>query len=400
MFEVSERLRNVKVSASAAMTRKVRELRAQGVKIVGLSSGEPDFPTPRHAIEAAYKAALAGDTKYPPQDGVKPLKEAIQRKFRRDNNLDYALDEIMVSNGSKQIMYDALMASVNPGDEVIIPAPGWISYADQATVADAKPVFVSCPENNQFKLRAADLEAAITPKTKWVVLNFPNNPTGAVCSRAEMRQIANVLLGHPHVMVMADDVYEHLIYDDFGFCTIAEVEPKLKDRTLTVNGASKAYAMTGWRVGFAGGPKPLIAAMSNMQGQIGSGISTISQAAATAALDGPQDLLKERAADYQKRRDEVVAMLRAAPGVTCHTPEGAFYVFPNIAGCIGKTTRGGRKIANDTDFVTALLEEKHVATVQGAAYCMSPYFRLSYATDVASLREGCSRIQEFCRELR
>ena len=400
MFEVADRLKNVKVSASAAMTRKVRELRAEGVKIVGLSSGEPDFPTPLHAIEAAHKAALAGDTKYPPQDGVKPLKEAIRAKFKRDNNLDYALDEIMVSNGSKQIMYDALMASANPGDEVIIPAPGWISYADQATVAGATPVPVSCPENNQFKLRAADLEAAITPKTKWMVLNFPNNPTGAVCSRAEMREIADVLLAHPHVLIMADDVYEHLIYDDFGFCTIAEVEPKLKERTLTVNGASKAYAMTGWRVGFAGGPKPLIAAMTNMQGQIGSGISTISQAAATAALNGPQELLKERAADYQKRRDEVVTMLRAAPGITCHKPEGAFYVFPNIAGCIGKTSKGGRKIDTDTAFVTALLEEKHVATVQGAAYGMSPYFRISYATDVASIREGCGRIQEFCRELR
>lgn len=399
MFEVADRLKNVKVSASAAMTRKVRELRAQGVKIVGLSSGEPDFPTPAHAIEAAHQAALAGDTKYPPQDGVKPLKEAIQRKFKRDNNLDYALDEIMVSNGSKQIMYDVLMASVNPGDEVIIPAPGWISYADQAVIAGAVPVPVSCPENNHFKMRAADLEAVITAKTKWVVMNFPNNPTGAVCSPAEMREICDVLMKHKHVMVMADDVYEHLIYGDTKFCTVAEIEPALKDRTLTVNGASKAYAMTGWRVGFAGGPRAMIAAMTNMQGQIGSGISTIGQAAATAALNGPQELLKERAADYQKRRDEVVAMLRAAKGLTCHMPEGAFYVFPNVAGCIGKTTKGGRKIANDTDFVTALLEEKHVATVQGAAYGMSPYFRISYATDMASLREGCTRIQEFCAEL-
>ena len=399
MFEVADRLKNVKVSASAAMTRKVRELRAQGVKIVGLSSGEPDFPTPAHAIEAAHQAALAGDTKYPPQDGVKPLKEAIQRKFKRDNNLDYALDEIMVSNGSKQIMYDVLMASVNPGDEVIIPAPGWISYADQAVIAGAVPVPVSCPENNHFKMRAADLEAVITAKTKWVVMNFPNNPTGAVCSPAEMREICDVLMKHKHVMVMADDVYEHLIYGDTKFCTVAEIEPALKDRTLTVNGASKAYAMTGWRVGFAGGPRAMIAAMTNMQGQIGSGISTIGQAAATAALNGPQELLKERAADYQKRRDEVVGMLRAAKGLTCHMPEGAFYVFPNVAGCIGKTTKGGRKIANDTDFVTALLEEKHVATVQGAAYGMSPYFRISYATDMASLREGCTRIQEFCAEL-
>lgn len=400
MFEVSQRLRNIKVSASAAMTRKVRELRAQGVKIVGLSSGEPDFPTPPHAIEAAHRAALAGDTKYPPQDGVKPLKEAIQRKFRRDNQIDYALDEIMVSNGSKQIMYDALMASVDPGDEVIIPAPGWISYADQAALAGATPVPVACPENNHFKLRPEDLAAAITPRTKWVVLNFPNNPTGAACSRTEMRELCDVLLRHPHVLVMADDVYEHLVYDGFEFCTVAQVEPALRERTLTVNGASKAYAMTGWRVGFAGGPRAMIAAMTNMQGQIGSGISTIGQAAATAALDGPQDLLRVRAADYQKRRDEVVSLLREAPGITCHVPEGAFYLFPNIAGCLGKTTRGGRLLATDTDFVAALLEEKHVATVQGAAYGMSPYFRLSYATDIESLREGCRRIQEFCRELR
>jgi aspartate aminotransferase len=399
MFEVAERLKNVKISASSAMTRKVRELRAQGVKIVGLSSGEPDFPTPPHAIEAAHKAALAGETKYPPQDGIRPLKEAIRRKFKRDNNLDYAIEEILVSNGSKQIMYDAVMASVNPGDEVIIPAPGWISYADQVTLAGAVPMQVSCPENNQFKLRAADLEAAITPRTKWVVLNFPNNPTGAVCSRAEMKELAAVLLRHPHVLIMADEIYEHLLYDGFQFCSIAEVEPALKERTLTVNGASKAYAMTGWRVGYAGGPKAMIAAMMNMQGQVSAGVSTVGQAAVLAALDGPQDLLKERAADYANRRNEVVAMLRAAPGITCHKPEGAFYVFPNIAGCIGKTSKGGKRLDTDTDFVTALLEEKHVATVQGAAYGMSPYFRISYATDMESLREGCRRIQEFCKEL-
>jgi aspartate aminotransferase len=400
MFEPAERLKNVKVSASAAMTRKVRELRAQGVKIVGLSSGEPDFPTPPHAIEAAHKAALTGETKYPPQDGILPLKKAIQRKFKRDNNLDYALDEIMVSNGSKQIMYNATMASVNDGDEVIIPSPGWISYADQVKLAGGVPVPVSCPENNQFKLRAADLEAAITPRTKWVVLNFPNNPTGAVCSRAEMRPIADVLLGHPHVMVMADEIYEHLRYDNAEFCSIAEIEPKLKERTLTVNGASKAYAMTGWRVGYAGGPRPLIVAMMNMQGQGTAGVSTVGQAAVTAALDGPQDLIGERVADYQNRRNLVVGWLNEAKGIACHKPEGAFYVFPNIAGCIGRTSKGGRKLETDTDFVTALLEERHVATVQGAAYGMSPYFRISYATDLESLREGCRRIQEFCADLR
>jgi aspartate aminotransferase len=400
MFEPAERLKNVKVSASAAMTRKVREMRAQGVKIVGLSSGEPDFPTPKHAIEAAHKAALAGDTKYPAQDGTRALKEAVQRKFKRDNGLDYALDEIMVSNGSKQIMFGATMASVNPGDEVIIPAPGWISYADQVKLCGGVPVSVSCPENNHFRLRAADLEAAITDKTKWVVLNFPNNPTGAVCPREEMKELADVLLQHPKVLVMSDEIYEHLVYDGVKMHSIAEVEPRLKDRTLTVNGASKAYAMTGWRVGYAGGPKPMIQAMMNMQGQATAGVSTIGQAAVTAALEGPQDLIESHRKDYQNRRDLVVGWLREAKGITCHKPEGAFYVFPNIAGCIGKTTPKGKKLETDTDFVTALLEERHVATVQGTAYGMSPYFRISYATDLDSLREGCKRIQEFCGELK
>jgi aspartate aminotransferase len=399
MFEPAERLKNVKVSASAAMTRKVRELRAQGVKIVGLSSGEPDFKSPANAIEAAHQAALAGDTKYPPQDGQLALKKAVQKKFKRDNNLEYALDEIMISNGSKQIMFGATMASVNPGDEVIIPAPGWISYADQVKLCGGVPVSVSCPENNQFRLRAADLEAAITAKTKWVVLNFPNNPTGAVCTREEMKELADVLMQHPHVLVMADEIYEHLVYDGVKAHSIAEVEPKLKDRTLTVNGASKAYAMTGWRVGYAGGPKPMIAAMMNMQGQATAGVSTIGQAAVLAALEGPQDLIESHRADYENRRNLVVGWLREARGITCHKPEGAFYVFPNIAGCIGKTTPGGKKLETDTDFVTALLEERHVATVQGAAYGMSPYFRISYATDMASLREGCTRIQEFCADL-
>ena len=400
MFEPAERLKNVKVSASAAMTRKVRELRAQGVKIVGLSSGEPDFKSPAHAIEAAHQAALAGDTKYPPQDGQLALKKAVQKKFKRDNNLDYALDEIMISNGSKQIMFGATMASVNPGDEVIIPAPGWISYADQVKLCGGVPVSVSCPENNQFRLRAADLDAAITPRTKWVVLNFPNNPTGAVCTREEIQELADVLVQHPHVLVMADEIYEHLVYDGVKAHSIAEVEPKLKDRTLTVNGASKAYAMTGWRVGYAGGPKAMIAAMMNMQGQATAGVSTIGQAAVLAALEGPQDLIQSHRDDYQNRRNLVVGWLREAKGITCHKPEGAFYVFPNIAGCIGKTTQGGKKLETDTDFVTALLEERHVATVQGAAYGMSPYFRISYATDIESLREGCKRIQDFCAELR
>ena len=399
MPALAERLNRVSVSASVIMTIKARELGAQGIKVISLASGEPDFPTPPHAIEAAHQAALAGDTKYPPQDGTKRLKEAVQRKFKRDNNLDYALDEIMVTNGGKQSIFNAFMATIDPGDEVLIPAPFWSSYSEMAKVAGGVPVTINCPQNNGFKLRPEDLDAAITPKTKWVMINFPNNPTGAACSRAEMQAIAAVLMKHPHVWVMTDDMYEHLIYDGFEFCTIADVEPRLKDRTLTVNGASKTYAMTGWRIGFCGGPKALIKGMMNMQGQATAGVSTISQAAVAAALDGPQEIVRERAEEYRQRRDLVVEMLNAAPGISCHKPEGAFYVFPNIAGCIGKTSKGGRKIETDTDFAMALLEEKYVATVQGTAYGMSPYLRISYATNTENLREACGRIQEFCREL-
>ncbi len=399
MPALADRLNEFKVSASVIMGVKARELAAQGIKVISLNAGEPDFPTPDHAIDAAHQAALRGDTKYPPQDGTPALKAAVQRKFKRDNNLDYAMDEIIIGNGGKQIIFNALMASVNPGEEVVIPAPYWISYAEMAKVPGGVPVLVTCPQNNGFKLRPEDLEAAITPKTKWVMLNFPNNPTGAACSRAEMQAIADVLLRHPHVFIMTDDMYEHLIYDGFEFCTIAEVEPRLKDRVLTVNGVSKTYAMTGWRVGFCGGPKALIKGMNNMQGQVTSGVSGISQAAAVAALDGPQELVRERAAEYRARRDLVVEMLNAAPGIACHKPEGAFYVFPSIAGCIGKTSKGGRKIATDTDFALALLEENHVAVVQGSAYGMSPYIRISYAADTATLTDACTRIQEFCRAL-
>lgn len=399
MPALADRLNDVKMSASTVMSVKARELAAKGVAVIALTVGEPDFATPAHAIEAAHAAALRGDTKYPAQDGTPALKAAIQRKFRRDNNLDYALDEIMVANGGKQIIFNAFMATLNEGDEVVIPAPYWISYADMAKVAGGKPVLVNCPQNNGFKLRPEDLEAAITPRTKWLLLNFPSNPTGAACSRAEMQAIADVMLRHPDVWIMTDDMYEHVIYDGFEFCTIAEVEPRLRERTLTVNGASKAYAMTGWRIGFCGGPKALIKGMINMQGQATSGVSTVGQAAAAAALDGPQELVAERAEIFRQRRDMVVDMLNAAPGMSCHKPEGAFYVFPNIAGCIGKTTPAGTKIETDTDFAMALLEEKHVGTVMGAAYGMSPYIRVSYATDTESLREACTRIQEFCRAL-
>ena len=399
MPALAKRLNDFQVSASVVMAVKGRELAAKGVKVISLASGEPDFPTPTHAIEAAYRAALAGDTKYPPQDGTRALKEAVQRKFKRDNRLDFALDEIMVSNGGKQSIFNALMATCDPGDEVVIPAPYWISYAQMAKVAGGRPVPVNCPQNNGFKLRPEDLDAAINPRTKWVMLNFPNNPTGAACSRAEMRALADVLLRHPHVWIMSDDMYEHLVYDGFEFCTMAEVEPRLRDRTLTINGASKTYAMTGWRIGFCGGPRPLIKAMMNMQGQVTSGVSTVGQAAAAAALDGPQHLVRERAEEYRKRRDLVVDMLNAAPGIACHKPDGAFYVFPNIAGCLDKTSAGGTRIGTDSDFALALLEEKHVAAVQGSAYGMSPYLRISYATDTTSLGEACGRIQEFCKGL-
>ena len=399
MPALADRLNIIKMSASTMMSVKSRELAAKGVKVIALTVGEPDFATPGHAIEAAHQAALAGNTKYPPQDGIPALKAAVQRKFKRDNHLDYALDEIMVGNGGKQIIFNAFMATLNEGDEVVIPAPYWISYADMAKVAGGKPVLVNCPQNNGFKLRPEDLEAAITPRTKWLLLNFPSNPTGAACSRAEMQAIADVMLRHPDIWILTDDMYEHVIYDGFEFCTIAEVEPRLKERTLTVNGASKAYAMTGWRIGFCGGPRALIKGMINMQGQATSGVSTVGQAAAAAALDGPQEFVAERAEIFQARRDMVVEMLNAAPGMSCHKPEGAFYVFPNIAGCIGKTTKGGKLIETDSDFALALLEEKHVGTVMGAAYGMSPYIRVSYATDTQSLREACGRIQEFCREL-
>ncbi|WVT78042.1 pyridoxal phosphate-dependent aminotransferase (plasmid) [Sinorhizobium chiapasense] len=400
MPAIADRLKNVSVSASATMTQRARDLAANGVKVISLSSGEPDFPTPVNAVEAAHAAALAGDTKYPPLDGTLALRQAVARKFKRDNNLDYDPSEIVVAGGGKQIIFNAVLATCNPGDEVVIPSPSWISYADIVKFAGAVPVPVNCPQQNGFKLRAEDLEAAITPRTKWLFLNFPNNPTGAACSRAEMKAIADVMLRHPNVWIMTDDMYEHLIYDDFEFCTIAEVEPRLKDRVLTVNGASKAYAMTGWRLGFCGGPEGLIKAISNVNGQNSGGTSTITQAAVAAVLDGPQDILKERAAIYRKRRDFVVERLSAIEGIRCHKPEGAFYVFPNIAELIGRTSKKGRRIENDTDFVLALLDEHHVTTVQGAAYGMSPFFRISYATSMEQLDEACGRIAEFCAGLR
>ena len=396
----ADRLGRVQVAASVQMTIRARELRAQGVDIVQLTIGEPNFASPRHAIEAAHEAALHGDTKYPPQDGTAALKQAIQRKFRRDSGLEYALDEICVTNGGKQAIFNALMATVNPGDESVIPVPSWSAYALMTKLADGEPGFVTCPQNNGFKPRAEDIDAAITPKTKWLILNNPNNPTGACCSAAELRAIADVMVKHPHVWIMSDDMYEHLVFDGFKHATIAQVAPELRDRTVTISGASKAYAMTGWRIGFAGGPKNLIRAMVNMQGQATAGVSTVGQAAAAAALDGPQDGVAEQIVAYRNRRDMAVEMLNACRGINCHKPEGAFYVFPNVAGCIGRTTAGGKTLATDQDVCMALLEEAHVATVHGAAYGMSPYLRVSTATDDASLAEGCRRIAAFCEGLR
>ena len=400
MPALAQRLDRVPVAASVQMTVKARALRAEGKDVISLTIGEPNFDTPAHAIEAAHQAALRGDTKYPPQDGVKVLKEAIQRKFKRDSDLDFSLDEICVSNGGKQCIYNALMATVDPGDEVVIPTPYWSAYSLMAELMGGVPVFVACPQNNGFKPRAEDIEAAITPKTKWLMLNSPNNPTGAAISAGELRAIADVLVKHPHVWIMSDDMYEHLLFDGFEHATIAQVAPELRDRTLTITGVSKTYAMTGWRVGFAGGPKGLIKAMVNMQGQVAAGISTVGQAAAAAALDGPQDGVAEQGVAYKRRRDFVVAALNECPGINCHKPEGAFYVFPNVAGCLGKTTAGGRKLNSDLDFCMALLEEQLVATVHGEAYGMSPYLRISTATGDEELAEACTRIRTFCDGLR
>lgn len=396
MPEIADRLKNVTVSASLAMTQKARDLAAQGVHVIGLSTGEPDFPTPPHAIEAAYAAARAGDTRYPPTDGTPALRAAIQRKFKRDNNLDYDVSQILTAGGAKQIIFNAMMATCNPGDEVAIPSPSWISYADIAKFAGATPVPVPCEQANGFKPTPAALEAAITPNTKWLLLNYPSNPTGSVCTREELQAIAEVMLRHPQVWIMTDDIYEHLIYDDAVFYTLAEVEPRLYDRVLTVNGVSKAYSMTGWRLGFCGGPKDLIKAMSNVNTQNAGGVCTLTQAAAVAVLDGPQDLLKERAEIYRQRRDYLLERLNSIDGLSCHKPQGAFYLYVNVAAFIGKTTANGRHIGNDADFVMALIEEQHVVAVQGAAYGMSPYFRISYATSMEILTEGCNRLAAFC----
>ena len=399
MPALAERLSRVPVAATVAMTIKARAMKAEGIAVIQLTIGEPDFDSPAHAIEAAYRAALRGETKYPPQDGTPALKAAIQRKFKRDAGLDFAHDEIMVGNGAKGVIFDALMATMDAGDEVIVPAPYWGAYPLMTRVVGGEPVIVSCPQNNGFLPRPEDVEAAIMPRTKWIILNSPNNPTGAALTEADLVALGEVLARHPHVWIMSDDMYEHLVFDG-THATMAAVVPGLRDRVLTVSGVSKTYAMTGWRIGFAGGPRALIKAMVNMQGQVSAGVSSVGQAAAAAALDGPQEVVGMMQAGYRRRRDMVVAALNRAPGMQCHTPAGAFYVYPSVAGCLGKTTAGGRRLETDEDFALALLEEKHVALVHGKAFGMSPYVRISYATGDAELEEGCGRIVSFCEGLR
>ncbi len=399
MSFLSTTLDRVKPSPTIAVSTMARELKAAGKDVIGLGAGEPDFDTPQNIKDAGVRAIAEGKTKYTAPDGIPELKEAVCAKFKRDNGLDYTPAQVSIGTGGKQILYNALMATLNPGDEVVIPAPFWVSYPDMVLLAGGEPVIAEASLQTNFKLTADQLEAAITPKTKWLIFNSPSNPTGAGYSRAELKELTDVLMRHPHVWVMTDDMYEHLAYDDFEFCTPAEVEPGLYDRTLTCNGVSKAYAMTGWRIGYAAGPEKLIAAMRKIQSQSTSNPCSISQWAAVEALNGTQDFIATNNEIFVRRRNLVVSMLNEAEGISCPTPEGAFYVYPSIAGCMGKTSAGGTLIENDEVFATALLEEVGVAVVFGAAFGLSPNFRVSYATSDEALKEACTRIQDFCAGL-
>ncbi|HKM61331.1 MAG TPA: pyridoxal phosphate-dependent aminotransferase [Acidisphaera sp.] len=399
MSLTAERLDRISPSQTIAISTKARALKAAGRDVISLSAGEPDFDTPQNVKDAAIRAIQAGDTKYTDVAGTPALRKAVAEKFRRDSGIDYKPEEIIISTGGKQVIYNAMVATLNAGDEVIIPSPCWVSYPDIVALADGTPVIVPCSQNHGFKLRPEDLEAAITPRTRWFMLNSPCNPTGAAYSADELRALTDVLLRHPHVWVFTDDIYEKLVYGGFEPATIVQVEPRLRDRTVTMNGCSKAYAMTGWRIGFAGAPVALIKAMDKLQSQSTSNTSSISQAAAVEALNGPQDSIPAMVKVYEQRRDLVVDMLNKSPGIHCHKPEGAFYVFPSIHGCIGKTTPKGAKIVDDESFVIALLDEEGVAAVHGAAFMYSGHFRISYATDTDSLRTACERIQRFCRGL-
>lgn len=399
MVRLARRLGLVKPSPTMAITAKAASLKAAGEDVIGLGAGEPDFDTPEHVKEAAVRAMRAGETKYTPVDGLPALKRAIARKFERENGLAYGPEQISVGAGAKHVLYNALMASLDPGDEVIVPAPYWVSYPDMVRLAEGAPVIAPTAEEDGFKLRPEALAAAITPRTKWLVFNSPGNPTGAAYGRDEIAALAQVLLDHPHVGVLADDIYEHLVYDDFRFHTIAAVEPALHARTLTINGVSKAYAMTGWRIGFAGGPAALIAAMAKLQSQSTSNPTSISQHAAIAALDGPQDSIAARRAVFQERRDLAVRLLNEAEGLTCPTPRGAFYVYPGCAALIGRKTPEGAVLESDEDVARYLLEAEGVAVVHGAAFGLEPYFRISYATSTEALAEACARIGRATRAL-
>jgi len=398
-IRLSDALDRVKPSATIAVTTKSAELKRAGHDVIGLGAGEPDFDTPDNIKDAAIRAIHEGKTKYTPADGIPELKEAICAKFARENGLTYKPSQVHVAPGGKPVIYNALVATLNPGDEVIVPAPYWVSYPEMVLMAGGEPVIAPCGPNTQYKLTPDALEAAITPRTKWIILNSPSNPTGAAYTKAELRGLADVLLRHPHVWILTDDMYEHLVYDGFEYWTIAQVEPALYDRTLTMNGVSKAYAMTGWRIGYAAGPEKLIKAMGKVISQTTSNPCSISQYAAVEALNGPQDFMAERRAVYQQRRDMVVAGLNKCAGLHCPTPEGAFYVYPSCAGVIGKTAPSGNVIRTDEDFATELLETEKVAVVFGAAFGMSPAFRISYATSTEALTEALVRIQRFCAAL-
>lgn len=394
---LADRLSKIKPSPTIAVTTKAAELKAAGKDVIGLGAGEPDFNTPEFICNAAKLAMDKGETKYTPVSGTAALRKAIVEKFKRENDLEYTADEIIVGTGGKQVIFNALLATLNAGDEVIIPAPYWVSYPDIVAFADGTPVFIECSGN--FKMKPEQLEKAITPKTKWLILNSPSNPTGAAYTEAELKALAEVLLKHPHVWVMSDDIYEHLVYDNFKFKTIAQVEPKLKPRTLTVNGTSKAYSMTGWRIGYAGGDKKLIKAMDMLQSQSTSNASSISQAAALAALTGDQAFLADWRKSFAQRRDLVVNKLNAIPGIKCQTPEGAFYVYPSFEGLVGKKTPDGKVINNSNDLGNYLLESVGVAVVPGVAFGLDPYFRISYATSEKVLTEACDRIAKACAAL-
>jgi aspartate aminotransferase len=401
MAFLADHLKRVKPSATIAVTDKARALKAAGRNVIGLGAGEPDFDTPDNIKEAAIKAIRDGRaSKYTNVDGIAELKEAVSKKFKRENGLDYTAKQITIGTGGKQVLYNAFVATLNPGDEVVFAAPYWVSYYDMVLLAGGEPVPVETSMASGFKLTAAQLAAAITPKTKWVLLNSPSNPSGAAYARGELKALTDVIKKHANVHVMTDDMYEHLVYDDFKFTTPAQVEPELYPRTLTINGMSKAYCMTGWRIGYAGGPEPLIKAMAMVQSQSTSNPTAVSQWAAVEALNGPQDFIAKHNKIFKERRDLVVSMLNQANGLKCPMPEGAFYVYPSCKGCIGKTTPSGKKLERDEDFVTELLEAEGVAVVQGTAFGLGPNFRISYATKTEDLEEACSRIQRFCGSLK